>query len=63
MKDKPKTKQRDISSDSSKSGDSSKDSSVGDIKDTSPANDKVFNKYGMAAEVVNTVLKVLKFNF
>lgn len=57
MATKPKTKQRDLSSDSSKS-DSSKNSSIGDVKDLSPADDKVFNKYGMAAEIVNTVLKV-----
>uniref|UniRef100_A0A915LRQ0 Peptidase M24 domain-containing protein n=2 Tax=Meloidogyne TaxID=189290 RepID=A0A915LRQ0_MELJA len=57
MSAKQKTKQRDLSSDSSKSGSSKNDSSVGDVKDTSPASDKVFNKYGMAAEIVNTVLK------
>ncbi|CAK5012735.1 unnamed protein product [Meloidogyne enterolobii] len=57
MSTKQKTKQRDLSSDSSKSGSSKNDSSVGDVKDTSPASDKVFNKYGMAAEIVNTVLK------
>uniref|UniRef100_A0A1I8B451 Peptidase_M24 domain-containing protein n=1 Tax=Meloidogyne hapla TaxID=6305 RepID=A0A1I8B451_MELHA len=57
MTTKLKTKQRDVSSDSSKSGSSKNDSSIGDVKDTSPASDKVFNKYGMAAEVVNTILK------
>ena len=54
-KQKPK---RDPSESSDSGSDTGSDSSGGDTKDITPANDKVLTKYGMAAEVVNTVLKV-----
>jgi hypothetical protein len=59
MTTKQKAK-RDTSAGESESGsDASSQSSVGDVKDITPANDKVLTKYNMAAEIVNAVLKVI----
>lgn len=45
------------------SSDSGSDSSSGDEKENNkPSNDLVVTKYNMAAEIVNTVLKVLIFS-
>jgi hypothetical protein len=54
-KSKPK---RDQSPSSDSGSDAGSDSSAEEVKDITPANDKVLTKYNMAAEIVNRVLKV-----
>lgn len=56
-----KEKRDTSTSSSTSSGTSNSSSSDAEIKDTKPSNDLVLTKYNMAAEIVNTVLKVNRF--
>lgn len=58
----PPKERRDPSSSSSSSSSNSSNNEPED-KDTKPSNDVVLTKYNMAAEIVNTVLKVTFENF